>query len=179
MTILYPQATPALGATSTVVALTLASTADPPVVSLAGDLTTANSLNISCFLYGNFTATSETPKGNAPRRQCDTSQREQFGPTTFPGPQLQYTHDPQGDDTVDANKAKAMLTAGLTVWALTRDGKPAKVEDLGVGDRISLHHLRLGPQNRGRTGDDDQAEFSITQETVYVEDPIHDVVIAA
>lgn len=176
MTIIYPQATPALGATATVVALTLANDGQ---VSLATDLTSANSLNISCFLYGNFTATSETPKGQAPRRQCDTSQREQFGPTTFTGPTLQYAYDPQSDGTVDENKAKAMLTEGLDVWVIERNGKPAKLEDLAATDVVNLHHLRLGKQNRTRTGDDDQAEFSITQETVYVEDPIYDVVIAA
>lgn len=174
--ILYPEGTPALGATTSVVALTLAT---PGAVSVATDLTTANSLNISCFNYTVVAPTSETPKGSAPRRQCDTTQREQFGPTTYPGPQLQYTYDPQADDTVDANKAKAMLDEGLVIWDIQRDGKPAKLEDLIAGDRVSLHHLRLGPQNRTRTGDDEFAEFSITQETVYVEDPIYDVVIGA
>jgi hypothetical protein len=72
-----------------------------------------------------------------------------------------------------------MLDPGLVVWLYTRDGLPAKLEELAAGDKVTKHHVRLGNQNRGRTGDDAFGEFSIMQPTVYVEPPVHDVVVLA
>lgn len=178
MAIINPIASPALGRTSTVIALTLANPAAP---SIAGDLTAANSLNISCYLYaeGSARGMAEEEVGNAPRRACDTSQLQQFGNKTFTAPTLHYLHDPQSDDTAEANEARAMLTEGISTYALTRDGKLAKIDELIAGDLVTVHHIRLGFQNRQRTGDDAFGEFSILQRTVYVVEPTHDVAIVA
>lgn len=177
MAIIRPTGVPSLGRTSTVVALTLAGAAP----SVATDLTAPNSLNISCFLYaeGGTLATSETEVGSAPRRQCDDAQLQQFGNTTYTAPTLHYGHDPQGGTTDDANKAREMLDEGLIVWLLTRDGLPAKTDELDTGDKVTKHHVRLGKQNFGRTGDDAFGEFSVTQNTVYVEPPEHFVAVVA
>lgn len=177
MSILYPDGTPAYGATSVVVALTLA---DPAAPSILTDLTAGNSLNASCFLYSGGEATSETNKGTAPRRICDVSQREQFGSTLFTIADLQYVYAPQGDAVDEGNGLKEMLAPGLELYILTRDGKPAKVENLVATDLVGVHHIRLGPvQNRTKTGDDEFSEFSITQGAVYIEDPTYDVAIVA
>lgn len=177
MSIIYPEATPAYGNTAVIVALTLSSESAP---SLATDFVAPNSLNVSCFLYGTgFSATSETTRNTAPQRLCDVSTREQFGTTTFTVQDLQYTYDPQGDETAEANEAKEMLTEGLEVWIVERNGIPAKTTDLTSGDLVNLHHVRLGKQNRTKTGDGEEAEYSITQGVVYIEDPIYDVAVAA
>lgn len=180
--IIFPEFDKAQGNRSVVAAL------DAPVtggsggtLSLAALNATNNALNISCFIYGGGMVTGEQARGQAPPRVCDTTQREQLGRTTYTVADLQYGYKPQEDATHESNKAKAMLVKDLDIEIVERLGKPAKLEELVVGDVVNVYPVSLGHQNRSMTGDetDEFAEYSITQAAVLRADPIYDVSIVA
>jgi len=175
--IIFPSAVRAQGM-SAVAVVTGGLTKTGPLV--ATEVKAATSLTISCFVYGGrLDATSETNKGSAPPRMCDDTEREQEGRTKYSLADIQYVYDPQGTDSVDGNKAKVLMAPGAEVWLVERLGLSAKEVDWTAGQRVNLHHVRLGKQRRTQTGDDEFAEFSITQSVTYLEDPIYDVALVA
>ena len=44
---------------------------------------------------------------------------------------------------------------------------------------MNLHHVKLGPRNRTKTGDGEFDELAITQSVIYLEPPYLDVQIVA
>ena len=179
MTVLFPEATQVYGNTSVVVIQELTDTSAPYSVSLAGDIDDATSLNVSCFLYSGGVGTSTTAKGEAPRRLCTKSVLQQFGSTTYDVSDLMYTYDPQAALSAENNKARQVLTEGSDVWLAVRRGLDAQDTAYAVGQYVDLWHVRLGPQNKTQTGDDEYAEYSITQTVVALEPPQEYVLIAA
>lgn len=176
MTVLFPEATKVQGNTSVVVVQTVANMAAP---DLSSEVNAASSVNVSCFLYGDLNPTVTTNKGEAPRRLCTTQVFQQFGNTTYEVPDLQYVYDPQSDDTVDANKAKAALAEGSEVFLVVRRGLNAQTDAVAAGDRVDVWNVRLGPQNRSTTGDGEFDEYSITQSVIALGPPQYGVAIVA
>lgn len=166
MTILFPEGTKSLGNTAIVLATTITVTNDTaPIASVTG----SGAVNASCFFYNVPQATTTAARGDKPRRACERKARQGFGIETTELESLQYTHDPQGAPEADANKVRTLATPYTTKFVVMRDGKPAETETLAADDIVNIHKVELGPQNRTRTGDDDQAEFSITQDVTVVE----------
>lgn len=174
MSIIFPEATKSLGNTTLIAVETIASMAAP---SLATEINAASSVIGSCFLYSDMVAGGETNKGTAPTRACETSEREEFGRTKYSIQDIQYVYDPQAGAT-DENKFKDLLAPNTELYLVERMGFD-KDTALAAGQKVNVHHVRVGPQNRTKTGDGEFDEFSITQAVSYIEDPVYDVAIVA
>lgn len=175
MTIEFPEGIKSLGNTSIVAATTIV---DPDAVTKA-ELTTATGVvNASCFFYNVPNGTATAARGDKPRRACERKARQGFGIETIELESLQYTHNPQAAMSDPANKVKATLTPYTTKWLAFRDGLPADTESIDTGDVVDLYKVELGPQNKTKTGDDDQAEYSITQDVTVVERYLDVTVVA-
>lgn len=174
MTIVFPDATKALGNTSTIISQTIANPEEPTLAELTG----AGSVNASCYLYGDPSFTRSAARGDKPRRSCETKSRQGFGVETVEAGDLQYVVSPQGALTDPANKVKAALPDYGEVFVTLRRGKPAKIEEIAVGDVVTIHQVETGPKNDTKTGDTDQDEYSVTQGMAVV-DSWYDVEVVA
>lgn len=174
MTVVFPEGIKAQGNISVTVAQTVA---DMEAPKLATEINAVSSVNVSCFLFSGGTGTSTTNKGEAPRRLCTTETFQEFGNTSYEVTDLQYVYNPQGDDTDEANDAKVALTPGTDVYLIIRNGLDARNTALAVDQLVDVWHVRLGPQNRGVTGDGEFDQFSITQSVIAIEPPVYGVEI--
>lgn len=174
MSIIFPEATKSLGNTTIIAVETIVSMAAP---DLSSEINAASSVIGSCFLYADMVAGGETNKGTAPTRACETSEREEFGRTKYSIQDIQYVYDPQAGAT-DENKFKDLLAPNTELYLVERMGLD-KDTALAAGQKVNVHHVRVGPQNRTKTGDGEFDEFSITQAVSYIEDPVYDVAIVA
>jgi hypothetical protein len=165
VTIVFPDAAKALGNTSTILVDTIADETAPKVTELTG----TGALNASCYLYGDPTVTRSAARGDKPRRSCETKARQGWGVETTELGDIQYVVDPQGDDTDDPNKVKTALPDYSEKYVVLRRGKPAKTDNIVVGDKVDIHLVELGPKNNTKTGDTDQDEFSVTQGAAVIE----------
>lgn len=175
MTVIFPEATKSLGNTMVVAVATIANMSAP---DLSSEINAGTSVIGSCFLYADMVATGETNKGTAPTRACEKTEREEFGRTKFSISDIQYVYDPQAGAT-DENKFKDALAPDTELYLVERVGLDAQTTALAAGQKVNVHHVRVGPQNRTKTGDGEFDEFSITQAVSYIEDPVYDVAIVA
>lgn len=178
MTVIFPEATKAQGNISVTIVTTIADTDAP---SLATEINAGTSVNVSCFLVGDFAVTATTNKGEAPRRNCTTQVLQQFGNTTYEVADLQYIYDPQAGAT-DENEAKDALVEGTEVYMVERLGMLAGGDSAvayAAGQRVNVYKIKLGPQNRTKTGDGEFDELTITQSAILVSPPVYDVQIVA
>lgn len=176
MPVLFPDAVKVQGNTSVTVVQTIANINAP---DLSSEINAVSSVNVSCFLYSGGVGTSTTNKGEAPRRLCTTQTFQQFGNTSYEVTDLMYVYDPQLDDADDANAAKAALAEGSEVYLVIRKGLDAQNTAHAVGQKVDVWHVRLGPQNRGVTGDGEFDEFAIVQSVIALNPPAQDVAIVA
>lgn len=176
MTIYFPEATKSLGNTALIVVQTMANMTLP---DLSSELNAGTSVAAQCFLYADMAATGETNKGTAPTRACEQSEREEFGRTKYSIADVQYVHNPQEDDAHADNAMRAAMAPGTEVYLVERQGLNSRTDPLTAGELVNVHHVRVGPQNRTKTGDGEFDEFSITQSVAYIEDPVYDVAIVA
>lgn len=176
MTVYYPEATQVYGNTSVTVVQTIANMSAP---DLSTEIAAASSVNVSCFLYSGGVGTSTTNKGEAPRRLCTKSVLQQFGQTTYEVTDLQYSYDPQAALSTNDNDARSALVEGTEVYLIIRRGLDAQDSAYAAGQYVDVWKVRLGPQNKTQTGDDEFAEYSITQSVVAVTPPVEDVQIVA
>lgn len=166
MTIYYPEAVPTLGNTKLQAVLAIA---NPEAPGLAAEVKAATSTELTCAVFPEgWNPTAETARGERRRRLCSKRTVQQFNPTTFSMPDLQYAHDPQGDAAAPDNKARAMLTSGLEVFLVERQGLDAETVDWAVGQRVLVHQVRLGEQIWSGDRTDVNGEFFITQPVIYV-----------
>lgn len=174
--VVFPTAVKAHGNQSVVIIQTVAT---PASVSLATEINAASSVNATMYLFrGSFQPTAETQKGEAPPRLGETKVREEFGDTRYSISDLQYVHSPQAASTDTANKVRAALPEGSTVYVLERLGLSGENVDYAASQKYRLHHIRCGAQVWGRTSDDQYAEFCINQSVSYVSPPIDGTVVA-
>lgn len=138
---------------------------------------------ITCHIYGDFSAQPTQNVGEAPRKMCSKSVPQQFGNVTFPINDIQYSYDPQALATpgAPANKAMEALAEGTEVYLVEGAGIDGKTSALGTGDVVNLYHVECGLQRRGRTGDGEFDELSITQGFVMSDgaEPQYDYVVPA
>jgi hypothetical protein len=174
MSVIYPEATPVQGYTSV---LLLESVAVETAVDLSTEVLAVGSVNVSCFVR-DFSPEFQNNIGNAPARLCTTVQLPVEGNTQFQPIDVRYVYDPQADDTTDDNQAKAFLTRGTEFYALVRKGFDAQSEAFAVGHRYELYKMRAGRQNKVRSGDDEFAEYEISQQWFPLQEPVDGVIVA-
>lgn len=154
-----PETTKVLG-TRSVWVIPKATVTNPAALKVA-DLTAG--FKATCFIYGDGGAvTGEQQKGDAPKKLCETKSREQLGTVKETISDIQYSYKPQADNTDAANAMKAAMLDGTQVYVADRLG--VQDEAAPAADQyFNLSLVNLGFPNRTRTGDDDFAEYSITQ----------------
>lgn len=174
MSVIYPEATPAQGNTKVKVVTTIANTASP---SLASEINAVTSLDISCFLR-DWNPEMTSNSGTAPPRLCTKVQMPQEGRTQFSAIEIRYVYDPQGDDSTDDNKAKALLDEGTTFYAVVRKGLDAETVAFAATQKVEVWQFIAGRQNKVRSGDDEFSEFEISQMLYPRSEPVDGVVAA-
>ena len=173
MTVLFPEATPVLGNLKVLVADAVATGTAP---DLSSEIGASGSLDISCYIRSwNVDVTTNT--GTAPSRLCSTLDLPQTGKSSMPAIELRYVYDPQADDTTDENKLKAKLVEGTELYVVVRKGLPFATA-FAAGQQTEVYKVRVGRQNRVTSGDDEYAEFEISQYLYPVTLPSYGAVVA-
>lgn len=134
---------------------------------------------IQCYIYGDFAATPTENVGTAPRKMCSRTSPQQFGEVTFPINDIQYSYSPQalGTPGDDANAAFEALVPGTERWLVEVLGLDGRGDTFAADDLANVYHVECGIQRRGRTGDGEFDEFSVTQSFVMADgsEPLYDV----
>lgn len=176
MAVDLPETTKVLGARSVWVVPVAAVTGGDPEAVTSTILNAA--FKATCFIYGDGgTVMGEQAKGDAPKKLCEQKTREQLGTVKESISDIQYSYKPQADNTDEANAMKAALTPGTKVYVFDRLGVLDETAAT-AGDFFNASLTTLGVQNRTKTGDDDFAEFSITQ-SASVENTWWDIELAS
>lgn len=166
MPLVMPEGVPVLGATSVKAVVTVASPAAP---KLATEINAASSKDISLHLSASGWQPDATiNKGTKPARLGSKTVSEQFNRTTYTLGTLMYVYDPQGDDSDPGNEAKALLTEGTNIHLLERLGLDAEDDAWAVGQKTRDHYVTLGVQIPTGDRSDENAEFMIKQDVIYV-----------
>jgi hypothetical protein len=159
MTVELPETTKVLGTRSVWVVPT-ATIPDLDTITVAN---LAAGFKATCYIYGNGgTVTGEQQRGDAPRKLCEVTVRQNIGTVTQSISDIQYSYKPQGDAADEANDMKEAMLFGTTVVIVDRLGVADETAP-AAGQLVNAYRVTLGYQNRTQTGDDDQAEYSITQ----------------
>jgi hypothetical protein len=176
VTLVIPEGTPTLGNTKLKAVLTMASLTAP---SLATAINAATSEDISCYVYPEGWAPSmQTNKGTKRPRLCTAQQFEQFNRTTYSWGALQYVHNPQTADASPGNEMREMFVEGLKLYIVERQGLDANVA-FAATQRVLVHYVELGPQWDSGDVTDENGEFFITQDLIYVNTgPVRGVIAA-
>lgn len=174
MAVDLPETTKVLG-TRSVWVVPEATITDPTAISAA---TLASGFKATCFIYGDGGAvTGEQGRGQAPPKLCEVDQREQLGRVTKSISDIQYSYKPQAADADPANAMRAALPAGTRVYIVDRLGVLDETAPT-AGQFVNAALVTLGIQNKTKTGDDEYAEYSITQ-GASVEETHDDVTLVA
>lgn len=176
MTVIFPEAVGTQG-TKKVIILTAAPTtlAAATVAQVAAGVTAG--LEATMYFLGQFAPSGSQNKGNAPRRTGESSQLQVLGNGTWESPTLQYIHDPQGADSDVANKVRTALAPGAQVWVIERAGIDVDTA-VAATQKYRLHHLRLGEQYFGTSGDGEFDVETVTQATGYIVPPVKGTIAA-
>lgn len=158
MTVSLPDTVSVLG-TRSVWVVPKASAADAEDITIA-DLTAA--LKATCYIYSGGIITGEQQRGDAPRKLCEVKTRQKIGTITESISDLQYSYHPQLADADEANDMKSAMTQSSVVYIVDRKGILDETAPT-ITDYFDVYEVELGYQNRTQTGEDDQAEYSITQ----------------
>lgn len=177
MTVLMPETQKSQGFTRLIAIPTGANLASLTVAELTGPTATV----LSCYLYGDFTPTTTENVGEGPRKMCSRRMPQQFGNVAYGITELSYSHLPQEDDDAPGNEARAALTPGTTQVLVEFPGIDGQNATVAADQRYVAHRVELGLQRKGRTGDDEFAEFNILQSVIYADggEPIEGVVAGA
>lgn len=173
MTISLPETTNVLGTRS----VWVIPEADVPNPAALTAVIVNAGFKATCFIYGNGLAVvGEQTKGEAPRKLCEIKGREQLGTVKESISDVQYSYKPQADDADAANEMKASMVDGTRVYVVERLGVD-DTETAAAADIVNAYLTDLGYRNRTQTGDDEYAEYSITQGAV-VKESFYDIELA-
>ena len=171
MTVYMPEATPTLGNLNVNAMVTVA---DLEAIALATEWNAATSVELSCFLRP-FAPNVTNASGSAPTRICTTITLPQEGRTEIGAFELRYVYNPQEADSDPDNAAKELLQRGVVLTLGFRKGLDALATPAAVADHTEAWTVRLGRQNRVTSGDDDFAEFEISQMAYPTADVVYGV----
>lgn len=156
----------------------------PPAVPAAPTLAELNAgLFVQCHIYGDFSGTPAQAVGAGPQKMCTKVTPQQLGNVTYEIADVQYSYVPQamGTPGSDGNEAIEALTPDTDVYVYEGPGIDGTTSAVAEGDVLNAYHLECGAQRRGRTGDGEFDEFSVTQSFVMAngEEPIFDYEVPA
>jgi len=166
VTVVSPEGTPTLGNTKVQAVVSIATMTAPKI---ATEVKAATSVDGSFYLYpAGWTPNGDTPKGQKPPRLGSKKTAESLNRTQYTIGALQYVHDPQTADSAPGNEMRELCQSGQEIFFVERMGPDAETVDWTVGQRVLVHHLRLGPQIESGDRTDENGEFFISQAAVYV-----------
>lgn len=173
MSVLMPEATNVSGNLKIVAALTVAVPATP---DLSAEISAGTSLDVSCFIR-TWNPEIQTNSGTAPPRVCTTAQMPTEGYSQFSAVELRYVYDPQAATSTDDNKARLMFAQGTEISFVVRKGHPYTTA-FAATQYTEVWKMRAGRQNYVRSGDDEFAEYEISQMFYPLAEPTHGQVVA-
>lgn len=173
MTVIIAEATNVSGNLKITAALTVAAPAAP---DLSAEIAAVTSLDVSCFIRS-WNPEIQTNSGSAPPRVCTTAQMPVEGYSQFSAVELRYVYDPQAATSTDDNKARLMFAQGTEINFVVRKGLPFTTA-WAAGQYSEVWKMRAGRQNYVRSGDDEFAEFEISQMFYPLAEPTHGQVVA-
>lgn len=172
----FPEAVTALGRKKVLILTTEpGAPAAIPVATMTAAVTAG--LEATMYFLGGFAPSGSQNKGTGPRRVGEGSQLQRLGLATYEAPRLEYVHDPQGADSDVANKVRTALVPGTEVWIVERAGIDVDTAVVAT-NKYRLHHLELGEQFFGTSGEGEFDIEQVMQETGYLTPPIKGVVAA-
>ncbi len=175
MTIIEPEATPVLGNVKVKAVLTVADRTAP---KLATEINHATSVELTCALIaGGWTPSGAQGKGQRQRRLCRKSSAETLNAVQWTIGALQYSlGSPQAPNT----DIQSMMAEGAKVNIVERLGLDAEDDPFTVGEKTRTHYLQLGEPIAVYDTNDENAEFLVMQEVVYVSGsgPVNGVIVA-
>lgn len=127
---------------------------------------------ITCHVYGDFSAPPNQSVGESPRKMCKKVNPQRLGNVTYTISDVQYSYFPQGLNAPgeDGNEAMEALPEGAERWLIELPGVDGETSALQASTGVyNKYHVECGVQRRGRTGDGEYDEFSITQSFVMWE----------
>lgn len=172
MSSFYPEATPVLG---NLAVRWLASAVDLSAIDISSEWSAGTSLDLSCFLRPVSPAGSQST-GSAPNRICTTITLPQAGRTEISAFELHYVYDPQATGTANNDALDALVESAEGVLVF-RKGLPFDAA-AAVAQQYEAWSVRLGRQNRTQSGDDDFAEYEISQMAFPKADVVYGALVA-
>jgi hypothetical protein len=162
----FPEGTPTLANVKLKAILSIANVS-APVLSTEVNAATSVDLSLHFFPEG-WSPTAAQGKGATRRRLGSTKTTERLNTTTYSLGALQYIHKPELDDAAEGNEARELLQPGMRIYFLEAQGVDGETGVLAVGDRGRVHYVTLGEQIWSGDQTDENGEYFITQELVYV-----------
>lgn len=172
MSVFFPEASPVLG---NLAVRWIATAADLEAIDLSSEWSAGTSLDLSCFLRPLSPAGSQST-GSSPNRICTTITLPQAGRTELSAFDLRYVYDPQATGTSN-NDALDTLTEFAEGILVVRKGIPFTTAG-AAGQQYEAWSVRLGRQNRVQSGDDDFAEFEVSQMAFPTADVVYGTLVA-
>jgi hypothetical protein len=173
VTVFEPEAVESLGNTKIKLVLAIATSTAP---SLATEINAVSSVDVT-LTFRDWNPTVNVNTGTAPRRVGTKNQFPREGLAGYQGIPVSYPYDPQADDADPNNQAKATLTEELELFAVIRKGIDAETA-FAADDQVEVWKVRCGRQTRGRSGDDEFAEYEITQMLYPLHEEAYGAVVA-
>lgn len=172
MSVFFPEATPVLGNLNV---RWLSTAVDLSAIDLSSEWNAGSSLDLSCFLRP-LSPTATQGSGSAPNRICTTITLPQAGRTEISAFDLRYIYDPQASGTPNNDALDALIenAEGVLVF---RKGIPFATAG-AIAQKYEAWRVRLGRQNRVQSGDDDFAEFEVSQMAFPKADVVYGALVA-
>lgn len=166
MSIAIPEGTPTLANTKLKAILSIANQAAP---KKATEIDAVTSLDFTVYAFADgWAPTGSQAKGTARRRMASARSVERLNTVTYSLAALQYSHDPKTADSAPGNEARELLKAGLKIFFGEGQGIDGEEGEFEVGDQMRSHYVELGEQIWSGDQTDENGEFFIMQELVYV-----------
>lgn len=119
----------------------------------------------SLYIVGDFAVTPAQSNGAGPSKLGASVTPIKLGRVTFPVVDVQYTYVPQslGTPGGDGNEVYEALVPDNQVTAVVLDGYDGQATTVTAGDVADIYLMKCGRRRKGRTGEGEQDEVSVTQ----------------
>jgi hypothetical protein len=124
----------------------------------------------SLYIVGDFAVTPSQSTGAGPSKLGASVTPTKLGRVTYPAVDVQYTYVPQslGTPGGDGNEVYEALVPGDQITAVVLEGYDGQADAVVAGDVGDIFLMECGKRRKGRTGDGEQDEVSVTQSLVVV-----------
>jgi hypothetical protein len=124
----------------------------------------------SLYIVGDFAVTPTQNTGAGPSKLGSSVTPTELGRTTYPAVDVQYTYVPQSLGTPGGagNEVYEALVPGSQVTAVVLEGYDGQASEVAAGDVADIFLMEVGKRRKGRTGDGEFDEVSVTQSLVVV-----------